>query len=180
VASDFDDAKWERRGTGHPLSSPPTYPLPCPHPTRLSTASCSSPRSCAFPRRAIIPNFFCPRVEEEVASTTQDQSGNSSSTAEHHDGPCSSSRSLSEVMSCSSFFSLGGGGGRNALETMDTTHHLHMLILPSLSPLSLSLSTHELIAQARPHICRFWCLAEQVSWWICVRQMRFTSANFGV
>jgi hypothetical protein len=121
-------------------------------PTHLSTASCSSPRSCAFPRRAVVPYFFCPRVEEEVASTTQDQSGNSGSTAEHHDGPCSSSRSLSEVMSCSSFFSLGGGRGRNALETMDTAHHLHMLILPSLS-LS-SLSTHELIAQARPHRAR--------------------------
>jgi hypothetical protein len=26
----------------------------------------------------------------------------------------------------------------------------------------------------------FWCLAEQVSWWICVRQMRFTFVDFGV
>jgi hypothetical protein len=45
------------------------------------------------------------------------------------------------------------------LETMGAAHHLHTLILPSLSlSFSLSLSlyiythTHELIAQARPHL----------------------------
>jgi hypothetical protein len=33
-----------------PSALPPPYPLPCPHLTHLSTMSCSSPRSCAFPR----------------------------------------------------------------------------------------------------------------------------------
>jgi hypothetical protein len=45
--------------------------------------------------------FFSAPRWRRVVSTTRDQSG---STAEHHDGPCSSSLSLLEVMSCSSFF----------------------------------------------------------------------------
>jgi hypothetical protein len=102
VASNSGGAEWECRGSASLSALPPLYSLPHPHPTPLSTATASSPRSRAFPRRAAFSFFLCSKVEE-VVSTTRDQSG---STAEHHDGPCSSSLSLLEVMSCSSFFFL--------------------------------------------------------------------------
>jgi hypothetical protein len=138
-----------RRRLAPQLSPTLSSPLPTPHSSfhyvlLFTSVLCIPSMSCSS-------LFFLPRVEEEMASTTRDESGNSGSTAEQQGGPCSSSRSLSKVICCSFFFyfALGGGGGCNALETMGTAHHLHTLILPSISPLSLS--TDEMIAQAHPH-----------------------------
>jgi hypothetical protein len=85
-----------------------------------------------------------------VASTTRDQSGNSGNTAEHHDGPCSSSRSLSKVMSCSSFFFCPRRRwlqyvGNDGHDSPPSYAYSSLFISP------LSLYTHELIAQTRPH-----------------------------